>query len=848
MPIEYRFECMLRNGLHARPASLLAEAVRDFAAEITLSKTGAAAVDIRSVLSVIGLDVKVGEACVVVASGDDAQAAVAALRELVEGTLACADEHPALPGEAACDRPRAALPIGLRHLGPVFAEGQPVCAGIGQGVAIVVGGLELPPALRDAKPGPTRDEADAVRRAMESVRRGLRRRAAEARGEIERELLTAHSNMACDPTLLAEIELAIGEGHTAARGVVIAGERLADRLRAAESAYIRDRALDVQDVSLQLLDRLVPGGLAGAHTKLSLESVVFAEALTPSQLLGLDRPLLRGLVLGRVGATSHTVILARTLGVPTLIDVAEAPRVARPGRRTIVDGDAGIVLTDVTPPVSRYYERRGRTLSRRRASLEPIARSPGVTADGVRLEIGVNAGVAAEVAAGVANGADGVGLLRTEMLFLDRAAMPGEAEQLEAYSAALAAAGGRPVIIRTLDIGGDKPAAYLRMPREDNPFLGVRGLRLYERHPGVLRTQLRAVLRAGSCHDAPLKVMAPMVATVAEAAWFRAHVEAARDQLSAEGVALRRVEIGVMVEVPAAALAMDQLCEVVDFFSIGTNDLCQYFMGVDRGNAALAGLYNPRQPALLRLLDAIVRGARRGRRWIGVCGEMAGDRTNLPLMLGLGVDEISVAPGAALGLKAAARGMTRAACRTLLEAAMACRTVAEVDEVLRTGATSAGPSLGSHAAIDAALIDAASDAQTKEEAIRDAVDLLYVSGRTERPDAVEAAVWAREETYSTGLGYAFAVPHCKTDAVAAPALAVVKLRQGVEWGSMDAQPVRVVLLLAVPAGDTSGAHMKIFATLARRLMHETFRERLMNAATPELIVAALRAELGLGDA
>lgn len=844
MRTEYRFKLALRNGMHARPASMLADSIRAFSSRITIAKEpGGAPVDARSVLSVIGLDVKHEDGVLAVADGSDAEEAIAALREYIENRLAEGEEAATEGSGGGADGPSQAvqLPIGLRGLGVPTVYGRPVCAGIGIGVAVVIDGLSLPAEVRDALPGSARNELAAARRAIDAVRKDLQARAGGARARLEADLLRAHADIAGDPALWGEIERRIGEGATAARAVVGAAEYFAGQLRCAASQYIRDRVVDIQDVCLQLLDRLTGGRVGAPHVNLERDSVVFAETLTANQLLRMERRFLKGLVLGHIGATSHTVIIARSLGVPTLIGVANAGRASKAGEGVVVDAVAGCVLSPVTPEIARYYERERRTQRRRIDRLAPVAGRVAVTVDGVRLEVGANASSAEEVAAAVECGADGIGLFRTEMLFLERAGAPSEDEQYEVYSAAVAAAAGRPVIIRTFDIGGDKPAPYLAMPKEENPFLGCRGLRLYERHPDLLRSQLRAVVRASA--GGPVKVMAPMVATPSEAEWFREQVRAAQAEVRAAGAAFdEKMPIGVMIEVPAAGLVMDQLCDVVDFFSVGTNDLCQYWMAVDRGNKDLAALYNPRGPSFLRLLRLIVAAAKSRGKWIGVCGEMAGDGLNLPLMLGLGVDEISVAPGDVLPLKVAVSGAAASRCREALEKAAACRNEREVEEVLRDGSLRQSEAAG---IVDADIIEMASDAATKEEAIKDAVDLLYVAGRTERPRDVEEAVWDREKTYSTGLGFGFAVPHCKTGAVSSASLAVLRPGAPVEWGSMDGEPVRMVLLLVIPESDTTGTHMKVFAQLARRLMHEAFRERMLGASDKGAVEACLREELGL---
>jgi fructose-specific PTS system IIA-like component len=558
----------------------------------------------------------------------------------------------------------------------------------------------------------------------------------------------------------------------------------------------------------------------------------------------MDRRLLKGLVLGAVGATSHTVILASSLGVPALCEVAGALTLARAGDPAVVDGDEGFVVVPADAAVARYYERERQTQARRRERMRPLANAPARTRDGVTLEVGANASTADEVARAVEHGADGVGLFRTEVLFLDRGAPPSEEEQFRAYAAVIAAAGVRPLIIRTFDIGGDKPAPYLQMAREENPFLGVRGLRLYERHPALLRTQLRAVARASAL--GPVKVMAPMVATLVEAAWFRDQVRAAQAELASAGVPFdARLPVGVMIEVPAAAMSVRALSQVVDFFSIGTNDLCQYVMAVDRGNPGVASLYTPRSPAFLRLLQLVASEARAAGRWVGLCGEMAGDARNLPLMVGLGLDEISVAPGQAMVLKALAREASAAACRDLLARATECRDAAGVESLLATASwRERGPA--ARRVVAPELVEVASDCTSKEEAIKEAVDLLFIAGRTERPRKLEEDVWAREETYSTALGFGFAVPHCRSDAVDAPTLAVLKLASPLAWGA-DGGPVSAVLLLAVPSADAAGAHMKVFARLARKLMHDEFRDALAGASDPEAVVRLLTAELGLEE-
>lgn len=826
MRLEHRFVCNLRQGMHARPASMLAEALCPFTAAATLAKRGGdEAVELRSVLSVIGLDIMQGDECLIVVEGDDAEAALAALEALIAGSLAEGDDPPAERGEnAAC----GTVPIVLERLGVALISGRGVSGGIAEGVCVMAGACALSEEQRAAAPGTAEEELSLLRSAAAGVRRSLAERAKVATG-VERALLNAHASIADDPALREHVRGSVRAGMTAAQALHEAADVFAGKLAESPRAAIRERAIDVRDVVMQILAAL-PGGAACGRITLTQPSIVFAETLTPSQLLGMDRELLKGLVLGRIGETAHTIILARSRGLPTLIDVAAPLRAARPGQPVMADADAGVAVLEVTPGVKRYAARR-REMERRRAAL--LTESGG---ESHALEVGCNASGAADVIAGMQAGAQGVGLLRTELLFHDRAAPPGEEEQFEAYAAVVRAAAGEPVIIRTFDIGGDKPAAYLPMKKEDNPFLGVRGARLYDTVPGMLETQLRAALRASTL--GPVKIMAPMITLASEAAAFRARVQAAKASLGADKAAFdAAVGVGAMVEVPSLAFSMEALCKHVDFISIGTNDLTQYLFAVDRGNAGVAALYNPHHPALVAALRVIIDGAKRAGKWVGVCGEMASDPLNLPLFVGLGVDEVSVSPAAVSAVRGRLRRLDAGRCRRAVEEAAAATDATAVQAVLHASARS-----GEGPLLTGGLIELDVDASTKEEAIRAGIDLLWLHERTARAAEVERAVWKREEEYSTGFGHGFAVPHCKCEAVHAPTLAVLRLRRGVEWGSLDGEPVDVVMLLAVPA-DAAAAHMQVLAKLARRLMHEEFRERVRSAGTPSDVERVMREEL-----
>jgi multiphosphoryl transfer protein len=394
------------------------------------------------------------------------------------------------------------------------------------------------------------------------------------------------------------------------------------------------------------------------------------------------------------------------------------------------------------------------------------------------------------------------------------------------------------VIVRTMDIGGDKALSYLNLPPEHNPFLGYRAMRIYRHFESLFRTQVRALVRASAYGE--LRLMLPMVSTLEEIRWAKKIIAEEQDRCAAESKPFdKAMQIGTMVEVPSAAFALNDFCREVDFFSIGSNDLLQYFMAVDRTDSRIASLYNPLQPGFLRLLKQIVDTARANKKWIGLCGEMGGQKGYLPLLAGLGLDEISVSAPAIGGLKAELSRLDLADCQQLFASALGCATADEVGALLdKFSAQHSLPLL----APEMIVINA--DAATKEEAIKRGVDLLYIHGRTEQPRAIEEAIWQREATYSTGFGHGFAIPHCKSGAINANSLVVLKFSQPVPWNSLDEKPVRVVILMAIRESDGASEHMKIISALARQVTHESFRDSIEQEQDPARLCALIKSKIG----
>jgi fructose-specific PTS system IIA-like component len=824
MALEHRFLFPLPNGLHARPASHLEEIVRGFTAAITFAndRTGRTA-NAKSVLALVGTDTRHSDPCRVIFQGADEAAAFSRLTGFLSGSFASCDEPLVIETPAASDElrlPRSLNAAGLQR----FHRGTSACRGVGQGRAVVIGAFVVPPVLSTQKAGDAADEHGSFQTAATAVQNDLEHSLNLAHA-TEAAVLKAHLAILRDPALAGQVTVQIEAGRTAAQAVVAAIEANAAILRQAESAYLRERVLDLEDIGRRLLEKLGGPGSASQAPALTGPSVVLAATLTPGQLLALDRRHVRGLVLGHAGQTSHTIILARSFGIPTLTGVAPTALAVAPGTDTIVDANLGIVIIDIPPGVQRWYGREQAKLNRIAQTQAGAAAQLTVTRDRRRIEVAANISSAEEAVVAFAQGAEGIGLFRTELLFMNRSEAPGEEEQYVQYAAVVRAAAGRPVIIRTLDIGGDKPVPFLKFPPENNPFLGYRGVRFYAEHRALVKTQFRALLRAAAL--GPLKVMVPMVACLEEARTAKRLFTEAQQELAAAGVAHGHdVPFGLMVEVPSAAFILDELCTEADFFSIGTNDLTQYFLAADRENPKVANLYSSLHPGFLRLLQQIVTGVKARGRWIGLCGEMAEDVQAQPLLVGLGLDEISLAAPRIASTKAALAELASAECAALLDRALRCATRDEVAQLLAARPVSAVSLLTPE------LVAIDLDCRTKAEAIRAAVDLLEVAGRTTRPELIEEEIWQREDTYSTGFGGGLAVPHCKSPHLTANSIAILKSREGIEWGSVDGQPVRVAILLAIRADDHGKEHLKVFAKLSRLVVRDEFRDRLMAETDP----------------
>lgn len=650
------------GGLHARPAALVREVARRYSATTTL-KFGGRAASAASVVGVMGLGATQDAVVEIVARGGDAPAALAALVAAIETRVEAPRSAPPPPARKPALEDAAAGPAGaLRGVRAV-----PGLA-IGRAVRVDAFAADVVEHASDAAAERTRfDEARA--KVSTDIARAVRQ--ASSRGENEaRSIFEAHAAMLDDPELTALAEASIARGKSAAFAVREAIRGQAAALRATENELLAERAADLEDLERSLLRAM---GLGSATLpNLTEPSVVLADDLAPSDFGQLSREHLVGVATAKGGATSHVAILARAVGVPMLVAVGPELLLVEHATELLLDADAGWLAT--APDAASVARARSaiERMQARRSAAGARAREPATTIDGEAIEVAANVATAADTAKAVASGADSVGLLRTELLFLERTTAPDEEEQRAEYQAVLDALEGRTAVIRTLDVGNDKELAYLPMAPEPNPALGVRGVRLGLARPEILDAQLRALLRVRP--PSRLRVMLPMIADVGELARVRERMT----RLAREIGVTELPSLGVMIEVPSAAILADQLASVADFFSIGTNDLTQYVLAMDRLNPALADQVDGLHPAVLRLVRQTVEGAKRHGRWVGVCGALASELDAVPILVGLGVTELSVGGAAVAEVKALVRRLDASACRRHVDELLLLRSGVEV--------------------------------------------------------------------------------------------------------------------------------------------------------------------------
>lgn len=678
-----------RMGLHARPAAQFVGAASRFRSDIRIAKGGNSA-NAKSINQVARLSVRQGDEVQITAVGDDARAALAAIEELAGrnfGEENGAAAETAVPTQTAEIQPKSAAertPSGA-------LRGIPVSPGIAVGGAFIYR-PQMPPVpdtLTDDPWAAWQRLQTAVSAALAELD-ALQRRAEKQIGAADAAIFEAHQLFLQDPDLQQRARaLIFDQQQNEAAAWHTAFSETAAAFEALENATMRARAADVTDVGNRVLRRLLDVALPSLA--LDEPAVLIAVDLSPSDTAQLDPQQVLGICTELGGATSHSAILARALAIPAVVGVGAGLTAVSPGQVIALDGEAGVIWTDPDAEQLAELRQARQAWLEARQAVKSAAQQPAVTRDGRRIEVAANIGGPQDTAVALEYGAEGVGLFRTEFLFLDRTTAPDEAEQLAAYRQAAQAMGERPLIIRTLDVGGDKPLPYLDLGEEENPFLGWRGIRFCLDTPQVFKPQLRAILRAGVAEDGALynvKIMFPMVGSLEEVKQARALLAEAQQELHDEGVAFNpQMEVGIMIEVPSAVAIADQLAREVDFFSIGTNDLTQYVMAADRGNAKVAGLAQALQPAVLRMIRMTVEAAHDAGIWVGMCGELAGNALAAPLLLGLGLDELSMSAPSIPAVKEAVRALTLPDAEKIAEAVLKLESATAVVDYLQAQAT-----------------------------------------------------------------------------------------------------------------------------------------------------------------
>lgn len=667
------FLVLLEHGIHARPAALIANFAKSQGDEISIAANGRQA-NARSAVSLMALGVKRGDEITITGSGANPQQALDQLRQVIfnihEEPAAATQKHRTenKPSTAAgSTSAKAAAPQASSRTPADRLRGVIASRGLAVGRAVTLKSAEI--AVVEAGKGIAHESAE-FERARDAVRSRLTQLAQHSQGAAK-DVIAAHLEFIDDWELVASARRAISRGKSAAFAWRRAVRDSADTLRALGDQRMAERVDDLIDLESQVLLAL-SGEAPVSIPELPDRAVLVAEDLKPSQLVSLDASRLAGICLAAGGPTSHVAILAAAMGVPALVALGTSVLAIADGAWLVLDAEQGTLNIAPDHVALAAAEQTLAQRRQRQQSERAAAHADCRTADGERIEVFANLASIAEAQVAVAHGAEGCGLLRTEFLFLDRESPPTEDEQLQQYQGIATALTGRPLVIRTLDIGGDKPIPYLPLPPEENPALGLRGVRTSLWRPDLLRIQLRAVLRVTPVDQC--RVLLPMITDPAEIRAVRRMLDEVRRELGID----TQVQVGAMVETPASAVIAGRIAREVDFLSIGTNDLTQYTLAMDRGHAELAHRIDGLHPAVLNLIAMTVDASEEHDKLVAVCGGLASEPAAVPILIGLGVRELSVVPTLVPQLKSIIRTLTMDACRALAEQALALDTAEAV--------------------------------------------------------------------------------------------------------------------------------------------------------------------------
>jgi len=662
------------TGLHARPAAVLAALSKKFDASIRLLK-GEVSANAKSVVGIMGLDIAYQDKVQLSASGSDAQEAIAEILPQLQSGLGDEGTKPILsPAAIETVEDQEAVPAPKSD-DPDLILGVGASPGIAIGVAVRIKEetFDFEAEATDSHEQNVRlDKAiEESKNQLEALIESMNKQTNTSKAAI----FAAHRELLDDPDLIEIARSMIDKGKSAEYGWQHAFNLYAKQLSNLQNKLLAERANDLRDVGKRVLRVLT--GKESESLKLPDNSILIAEEITPSFTATIDTQKVKGFCSTTGGATSHVAIIARSLDIPAIVGIETRALYIPDGDPLILDGSKGTLRVNPSDTlISETREKQKALLEEKTKNLE-AALDPAITKNGKVVEVVANIGGVKDAIQSVELGGEGVGLLRSEFLFLDRTTAPTEEEQYEVYRDILLALDGRPLLVRTLDVGGDKPLAYLPLPAEENPFLGQRGIRIGLERPEIFRVQARAILRAGA--HGKIRIMFPMISTIDEIREVKTMLEQEREKLGADPI-----ETGIMVEVPSTAILADQFAKEVDFFSIGTNDLTQYTLAMDRGHPKLATKIDALNPAILRLIKLTADGAHQEGKWVGVCGGIASDPQAVPVLLGLGIDELSVSVPAIPSIKAEVRKYSMKKCRSIAKKTLNCASSSEVRKLLES--------------------------------------------------------------------------------------------------------------------------------------------------------------------
>lgn len=655
------------NGLHARPVAVMAAAAKNYSSQVQIVRREQSA-NAKSVVAVMGLDIRFNDEVQVEAVGTDADLAIEHLSKLLSEGLGES-------GHEEIQKTQSLIqPFKANDSNPNNIYGITASPGIAVGKIYQIRHKEIAVQENandsfaerrklDEALGQARVQISALQRSMTDASKAA--------------IFAAHEEILSDPDILVSVDFIIGEKKTAAYAWKTAINSFAKNLGQMKNELLAARANDVRDVGNRVL-KLLAGDAGSGKIDLPENTILIAEDLTPSDVAEIDVSKVKGFCTVAGGSTSHVAILARAFGIPALAamnpNVLEIPN----GAMVIIDAQNTMLRLNPSPADILRVETQQAEIEKKRQADISQSRQTAMTIDGTTIEVAANIGTSVESEKAMSLGADGIGLLRSEFLFLERTEAPTEDEQYEIYKKIAKSVGkDHTLIVRTLDVGGDKPLSYLPIAKEENPFLGERGIRIGLNRPDILRTQLRAILRASS--EARVMVMFPMIASTQE-------LKLAKEILAEETSALKAkpIPVGIMIEVPSAAILADKFAPMVDFFSVGTNDLTQYTLAMDRGNPKMAKFIDGLDPAVLRLIDMTVKAAKKNGKWVGVCGGIGSEPIAVPLLLGLGVTELSVSVPSVPTIKSQVRNLKLSECQELATKALSCESASAVRELVRS--------------------------------------------------------------------------------------------------------------------------------------------------------------------